>query len=285
MDTPDAPRPQRTFVVTTRSHLRGPHLFPVMYRASQRIQRELEGTPGAVRAVSVVAGPVEFWTVSVWDSRHLMQEFMRSGAHGRIMWEISRWLDSFWLMRWRPTRHEHGTWSGLSLAPPARRSEEHGAPEEVREAVLGSIPNLREAIGSRGAPTYDAAPTVREQRELVEGAGGVLLRIAAPWHRTGAALSEVRSLRERLQREDPRLLRVVAGLGDVGTAWLLGVWRERGAAARLVDSERLQALRGRWGRGVWVGELVPDNEFGRWDGLRLRDLGEDGRLGTRETVG
>lgn len=273
---------QRHFVVTTRSRLHGPQLFPVMYRASQRIQAELEDTPGAARAVSVVAGPTEFWTVSVWSSRHLMQEFMRSGAHGRIMWEISRWLDSFWLMRWRPTRHEHGTWSGLSLAPEVEQRTEEAAPAEVQEEILESLPSLRAAFGPHGAPSYESAPMVREQRELVEGAGGVLVRIAAPWHRTLAVRAEVHELEERLRWRDPDLLRVVTGVGGPGEVYLLGIWRNRRTAARLVDSDWILERRERWGDRLWVGELLPDNEFGRWDGLRLRELGEEGRLGGRE---
>jgi len=95
--------------VTTRSRLRGARFFPAMLLASWQVRRQLTRTAGLVHSASLVAGPTEFWTITVWRSRHAMQECMRSGAHGRIMWRVSRWLDSLWLMRWRPGAAEVGT--------------------------------------------------------------------------------------------------------------------------------------------------------------------------------
>lgn len=273
--------PQRRFVVTTRSRLHGPHMFPRMFEASQWIQGELDGTPGAGRAVSCVSGSSEFFTVSVWTSRHLMQEFMRSGVHGEIMWKMQQWVASFWQMRWRPTRHEYGSWDGLTLAPSEERRppREERAPDHVREKVLENIPALREAFDWRGAPSYDAAPDVREKRKLVEGAGGALIRIRTPVYRTPGALRALRALRDRIREQDTELLRTVAGVGRSREVYLLGVWRSRASAARFLDSEWVAELREQWEDGLWAIELLPDNEFGLWDGLRLRDLGEDDRLG------
>jgi heme-degrading monooxygenase HmoA len=56
-----------------------------MLLASWQVRRQLTRTAGLVHSASLVAGPTEFWTITVWRSRHAMQEFMRSGAHGRIM--------------------------------------------------------------------------------------------------------------------------------------------------------------------------------------------------------
>ena len=91
--------PQKLFTVTTRSRLRGPWFFPHMMLASLRIRRQLARTGNVVRWASIVAGPSEFWTITVWRSRHDMQEFMRSCAYDEFMWLLSKWLASFWLMR------------------------------------------------------------------------------------------------------------------------------------------------------------------------------------------
>ena len=90
------------FAVTTRSRLHGPWLFPQMMIASLRVRAQLRRDTGVVRWASIVASPSEFWTITVWRSRHEMQEFMRSGVHDDILWLFSKWLQSFWLMRWRP---------------------------------------------------------------------------------------------------------------------------------------------------------------------------------------
>jgi hypothetical protein len=106
--------------VTTRSRLRSARLFPAMLLATWAIRRQLARTEGLVRWASLVAGPTEFWTITVWRTRHAMQEFMRSDAHGRIMWRYTRWLDGLWLMRWRPGAVEVGSWAGVTLTPPAK---------------------------------------------------------------------------------------------------------------------------------------------------------------------
>ncbi|HWB72532.1 MAG TPA: hypothetical protein VG452_09955 [Egibacteraceae bacterium] len=266
--------PQPLLVVTTRSRLRGAHLFPSMFLASSQIRRQLARTEGIVRWASIVAGPTEFWTITVWRSRHLMQEFMRSGEHGYIMWRISRWLDSFWLTRWRSGPHEVGDWAGLSLAMTTPRDERAEAPAtagvepRLPDIVLQNIPSLRAAVGADGAITYQDAPFVRRRREQVRGTGGAIVRIRAPLPRMLGALREMRRLRRRLLSE-PDLLRVVVGVGRPGEVYLLGVWRDAGAAARLLESDWVRSASARW-PGLWAAEWLPENEFGHWDGMRLR---------------
>jgi hypothetical protein len=108
-------RDGQLLAVTTRSRLRSARFFPAMLLATWTIRRQLAQTDGLVRWASLVAGPTEFWTITVWRSRHAMQEFMRSDAHGRIMWRYTRWLDALWLMRWRPGAVEVGSWAGVTL--------------------------------------------------------------------------------------------------------------------------------------------------------------------------
>lgn len=268
-------------MVTTRSRLRSAGLAPFMLAATRRIMGQLGEQPGTQRYVSVVASPREFWTVSTWGSRHLMQEFLRSGAHGQYMWEVGRWLESFWLMRWRPTRHEIGSWDGQALAPEMRAPPaDTGVSPEVRDEILAAIPSLRAAFGPEGAPTYDAAPEVRHQRELVAGAAGLLVRLSPGSAHRGSARRSLARLRRDLAMHDAELLRVATGHGQAGGGcYLMGVWRSQAGSGRLLDSDWMAEAASRWGEGLWACELLPDNEFGQWDGLRLRDLGEQGDLG------
>ncbi|MBW3576266.1 MAG: hypothetical protein KY462_00715 [Actinobacteria bacterium] len=261
-------------VVTTRSKLRSARFFPQMMLASTRIRRQLGRTEGVVRWASVVASPTEFWTITVWRSRHLMQEFMRSEEHGDIMWLFSKWLGSFWLMRWRPGQREHGAWSDLTMS---RRhtggdaASEHGtrAERELVDEMFAKMPYLRVAMGDDGVASYRDAPHVQQHRKQVEGAGGAIVRIETSPLRTPVALAELRRHRDRL-RSSPSLLGAAAGVGRAGEAYLLAVWSDRSAGARLIEGGWARDLRRRWGDGYWACEWLPENEFGHWDGRRLR---------------
>lgn len=246
--------------------------------ATRRILDELGQTEGANQVASIISSPREFWTVSVWSTRHLMQEFMRSGAHGDYLWQVSDWLESFWLMRWRPTRHERGLWNGMSLAPPPRPAPLPHVSDEIRDQILASIPRLRDAFGPDGRPTYDAAPETRLERELLEGSAGVIMRIPSRRTRLGTG-RHLTALRRHIA-DDPDLVRMVGGLGQRDGGYLLGVWRTTDGASRLIDSAWAENLTSLYGEDFWACELVPENEFGHWDGLRLRDGGLFGQLGS-----
>lgn len=259
------------FVVTTRSRLHGLHCLPAMLVATRRVMRELAAGGSAELAASILAGPREFWTVTVWSSRHAMQQFMRSGAHGEHLWEVGDLLESFWLARWRPTRHERGRWDGRTLAPPLRAPPpEPALPEEVREHVLRDMPHLLAAFGPTGAPEHAHAPEVRAQRTQLAGASAVLLHLPGGVRGRGGR-GVLRELAGDLRRHDRDLLRVVTGRGQRRAGrFLLGVWGTEQASGRFVDTA-VGPLQERWGADAWACQLLPENEFGTWDGLRLRD--------------
>jgi hypothetical protein len=272
--------PERPLIVTTRSRLRGVRFFPRMLRASSRISRQLAATDGIVRWASVVAGPTEFWTITVWHSRHALQEFMRSDAHGEIMWQVGHWLRSFWLLRWRPGPEEIGAWDGQALAAPpgptARTAPDRTGTAAAAvglpaEAVLGGIPELLAAMGGDRAAAYDSAPMVRRQRASVEGLDGAVVRIRCRPARTPAALLDLRRLAGRLGT-DPDTVRVVVGTARLGEVYLLAVWSRPGCAGLLLDSDWPRSAAARWGEGLWAAGWRPESEFGSWDGLRLRRL-------------
>jgi hypothetical protein len=231
--------------VTTRSRLRGVRFLPAMVIATLRVRRQLARTEGVVRWASVVAGPCEFWTLTVWSSRHAMQEFMRSDAHGEVMWRVAHWLRSFWLMRWRCGERELGAWDGLSFAQPERyeRADELLA----RLAAIGGGGDVR-APGARAA----------------RGGGGVVRLPLRP-----RALAALVGLRRRLRRDD-RLLRVAVGLGNRRDLYLFAVWSDAESARELVASAWAERTVRRFAGAAWIHEWRAESELGHWDGLRVR---------------
>jgi hypothetical protein len=243
-------RDGQLLAVTTRSRLRSARLFPAMLLATWAIRRQLARTDGLVRWASLVAGPTEFWTITVWRSRHAMQEFMRSDAHGRIMWRYTRWLDGLWLMRWRPGAVEVGSWDGVTLASPAQQRP-------------GPV------VGPGGGARDPSARYARRPAAQVRGAHATVIRIRAPALQTPSLLVGLLRLRRRLAA-DPDLLRSVVGLGSPGEVCFLGIWRAGDRAAGLVDDEWVRRTASRWAGGFWASQWLPEHEFGHWDGLRLR---------------
>ncbi len=258
--------------MTTRSRLRSRRMFPTMMWATLRIRRQLTSTGGLLCWASVVAGPTEFWTITVWRSRHDMQEFMRSGAHEEIMWMFSHLLESFWLMRWCPGPIEVGRWKGISLA----QAEPTGASDPASterssalEQALEHLPRLKAATGTDGAAHYESTPFARRRRAEVGQAGGAVVHLRTSRRRTPTALRRLRALRRQVEA-DENCLRAVVGLSRLGEVYLMAVWRDREGPRRLLDSPALVALAQRWPEGCWANEWIPENEFGHWDGVRLR---------------
>jgi hypothetical protein len=68
---------------------------------------------------------------------------------------------------------------------------------------------------------------------------------------------------------DPDFLKGVVGISRPGQLYLLTVWRDRAGTRRMLSSPQVRKLSERFA-GTWANEWLPENEFGHWDGLRLR---------------
>ena len=264
----DPAAPERLFTVTTRSRLRSPWFFPHMLIGTLRIRRQLERTGNVIRWASIIAGPTEFWTITVWRSRHDMQEFMRSGAHDDIMWMFSKWLKSFWLMRWSPGPVEVGQWKDLCMARPEPQYPSDGPRPEALERALEHLPKLRSVMSDEGAVNYDTTLYAKRRRAEVSGAGGGFVHVSTSPARTGQALMALRRL-EREARGDLSYIKGVGGFSRLGQVYLLTVWSDRSGTRRMLQSPQVAKLKERF-PGTWANEWFPENEFGHWDGLRLR---------------
>ena len=251
------PDPTLAFAVTTRSRLKSARFFFPMLTANAAISRQLRDTPGAVGFASVVAGPREFWTISLWRSRDDMQRFMRSGAHEHFLWRISRWFDSFWLMRWASAEGER--------AADEIPSHDPGTAAEV----LVGIPMLLASFHESGRPTYQGAPNVREGRERVRGIAGSVIRIS-PRSAFGVVPAWRRARQiERTLRSGTGVLRTSSGLSG-RDAYVLAVCSNEAASQTLASHPLVADTLGRRGGEASLTRWCAENEFGQWDGLRMR---------------
>ncbi len=245
--------------VTTRNKLRSPRFFPSMVRAWLHVRQQLSRTSGMVCYITGIAGLTEFYTLTLWESRAAMFNFTAGDGHRQMMWNFTRWSESFWAMRWRPTADALGAWGNAPLADSGCVTEpddKHASPawlahSPVRESLTPYIdtagrPDQRDLDPSTcGVEAVLARVAIRSPLELHR-----LFRVVHPW------------------RSAPGLLRFALGVGP-GECLVVSLWR---AEAR----ETIEALRHSIAgcfREAWAMRLTAgDYEIGQWNHLRLRQM-------------
>jgi hypothetical protein len=242
--------------VTTRNKLKSGRYSLPMMRARGYVREQLATTHGLIRYVSAIASPTEFLTMTVWENRQSMFDFMSSGAHQEFMWMFSRWSTSFWSMRWIPTSTEHGTWGGLSLKDLVESDE------NIRSDAKPQVPQLPLTVQQTGR-----MPGGR----LVDPSGcevyavTALVEAASPGHfwRLLRAMQEFRRGANYSQ-----LLRWNVGTVGPRSFWILTLWRNAPEGPADVVQMFRQRLGASWAMCWEAGEY----EIGNWNGLRLRQL-------------
>lgn len=245
--------------VTTRNRLHGPRYFPHMLLAWRQIRRQLYATPGMLRYTTAVAGPTEFFTLTIWRDRQALFAFSSSGAHERMMWQFARWSRSFWSMRWLPTGETTGAWSGWRAPTTAPPPPESG-PGWLRESP----------IAAEIAPFFDTGGRPDRRNPDARGAPAAMLLARIPL----AFPHRLVRLRRAAAcwRAEPEARRVVVGVG-LGEALVLSLF--------CGDTTPLRAQMG------WLEAHAPDGwgmlaapgeyEVGHWEGLRVRQMGRGKR--------
>ena len=242
--------------VTTRNKLRSWRFSLPMLRARRYVREQLAATPGLIRYVSAIASPTEFLTMTVWESRQAMFDFMSSGAHQKFMWMFSRWSASFWSMRWMPTKAEEGAWDGLSLANLV------GPEDQLWRAARPQVPQV---------PLPEQRPVRVPVGRLTDPSGSGVYAITAlveapsPGH-LWTLLRAVWELRHEAGHS--QLLRWNVGTVGPRSFWILTLWRD--TPGWPADAVRMlcQRLGASWTMCWTAGEY----EIGNWNGLRLRQL-------------
>ncbi len=230
-----------------------------MLLAGKLIERELQDAPGCERYANVIAGPREFWTLTIWRDASEMRSWMRDGRHGRVMWQQPYWLRCYWGMRWRPGRYQSGKWEGNSWQwPEAEAPEPSPEAQELPSAAMP--PWMQAALGK----------SVRLEERQVAGAAGVTYRLRVPPWSLPSALSELRRL-GRAASSDTDSCRYSIGLGTGGALYLLVIARTEAALKRLRASAEHRRFMQRWGARAWWSTWEPQSEFGNWESYKLRD--------------
>jgi anti-sigma regulatory factor (Ser/Thr protein kinase) len=251
--------------VTTYSRAKGFRHALAMMLAGNRIERELEDAPGCERFANVIAGPRDFWTLTIWRDASALCTCMREGTHAKVMWQRPSWLDCYWGMRWRPGGYGSGEWEGdpwqwpdLAVPDPSL-PEQSGVPTSPETGT--EMPSWMQAALGKTVPL--------EQRKLGGAVGATYRLRVRPWSML-SALRDLRRLR-RIASADRHSFKLSLGLGTGGALYLLVIATSPDALERLRARPEHQRFLQRWGDSTWWSTWEPESEFGHWDSHRLRE--------------
>jgi anti-sigma regulatory factor (Ser/Thr protein kinase) len=265
--------------VTTHSRTRGLRYTLPMVLFGRRIERELKGAPACERYANIVAGPREFWTLTIWRDAAAIRTCMRHGTHGRVMWQQPYWLECYWGMRWRPGGYQAGRWEREAwrwpeTAPAQKSSSEVAcASNSSSQMALPSMGSSQAAQSPPGMlPWMDIAlgRAVPVEQRQVAGAAGATYRLRVPPWGIAAALRDVRRLRG-VAFADRDSFTLSLGFGSGGALYLLVIATTSEALERLRKAPEHKRFLERWGDRAWCSTWEPESEFGHWESHKLRD--------------
>ena len=245
------------FAITTRNKLRSRRHAISMIWAWRLIRRQLGRTPGMLAYTTGMATLTEFYTLTLWEKEIDMTLFMASEDHRDMMWNVRRWADSFWSMRWNGTADEVGTWNGQRFAHDGVVASQkrqyvgpgYVEPQDVPEALRPYLRNI-----------------IRDNEPETLSVNAVIGRVPTP------TISSIRFLKRTLQpwRSTANALRFELALG-LGECLLFVVWRESGEK----DSrELMNALLDQFPDAWAMRFPATDFEIGHWNRLRIREYAE-----------
>jgi hypothetical protein len=245
------------FAVTTRNKLRSRRHAVSMIWAWGHIRRQLAHTPGMLAYTTGIANLTEFFTLTLWEKEIDMTLFMASEDHRDMMWNTRQWSESFWSMRWKPTKNEVGTWSGIAFseahsliaAKPKYVGPGYLDITEVPEGLRPYLRNITRQSEPNTLPLNAVIGRIPARSPFV-----VLLiqRTLAAWKSPPATLQ----------------FKVCAGLGE---CLLLVVWK---CEAEQEAMALMMALQSKFPEAWAMRFSATDFEIGHWNDLRLRQLGQ-----------
>jgi hypothetical protein len=249
-----------TLAVTTRNKLRGRQFFLPMVRGWLVVRRQLWQTPGVARYVTGIASLTEFYTLTIWESRAAMFNFTAGDGHRQMMWNFTRWSESFWAMRWQLTPDQWGAWGNF-------RQGGDDTEFQPDEAPSGPAWLFRSQLAEALAPYIDVAgrPDKRHLNPTACGVEAILARIET------RSLLDVSGVLQsaRRWRASPGLLRFALGIG-LGECLVVSLWRADGLE---VSQAWMHLVRERFPKSWIVRCTAGDYEIGHWGNLRLRQVG------------
>lgn len=249
------------FAVTTRNKLRSRRHAVSMIWAWGHIRRQLAHTPGMLAYTTGIANLTEFFTLTLWEKEIDMMLFMASEDHRDMMWNTRQWSESFWSMRWQPTKDEMGAWGGQTFSEtemPATAKSTYVGPgylnvTEVPESLRPYLRNITRQSEPNTLPFNAVIGRIPARSPL---AVRLIKQTLAAWQSPPATLQ----------------LKVCAGLGE---CLLLVVWKSEAEQEAMA---LMTALKNQFPEAWAMRFSATDFEIGHWNDLRLRNLGQAAQI-------
>ena len=101
------------FVSLTRLHIRSFRFLPQFMWTNEKAVKQLVSSPGFCAGKLLVAGPREFWTVTMWTDESGMRKYRGSGAHLKAMGRLAGWCDEASVAHWSQDHEAIPDWETL----------------------------------------------------------------------------------------------------------------------------------------------------------------------------
>jgi heme-degrading monooxygenase HmoA len=98
------------FVSLTRLRLRSIRFLPLFAVDALRSTSQIRKAAGFERGALLNDRNWTFWTLTVWDSRQNMRQYMTTGSHKVAMPKLMRWCDEASVAHWEQESAETPTW-------------------------------------------------------------------------------------------------------------------------------------------------------------------------------
>jgi hypothetical protein len=134
------------FISLTRLQLRSYRFIPQFLWINEKAVKQLISSPGFVEGKLLLAGPRQFWTVTVWTDENSMRKYRGTGAHLKAMGKLAGWCDEASVAHWKQTSETIPDWETLrkQMQASGRRSRvNHPSREHVKEPWTLPAPRWR----------------------------------------------------------------------------------------------------------------------------------------------
>jgi len=115
-----------TFISVTRLRLRSIRHLPGFAWFAVRSRNQASGAAGFRGGAVLADRRWTFWTVTAWDNRDSMRDYMTTGPHRSGMPRLAAWCDEASIVHWDQAHAELPTWAEAD-----RRMRTEGRPSKV----------------------------------------------------------------------------------------------------------------------------------------------------------
>lgn len=115
------------FVSLTRLRIRSVRFLPGFFIHTMRSLEQVKHAPGFRSGALLADRNWTFWTMTSWDTREIMRQYMISGAHKKAMTFLLEWCDEASVAHWDQAEEALPSWTTAD-----QRMRESGRPSKVK---------------------------------------------------------------------------------------------------------------------------------------------------------